>query len=236
VITLDVRGLEEVQRSLRNLAQDQMPYAMMLALNDTAFAVLNKSKAQLQSVFDRPTSLITGATRVEKATKETLTAVVSIDPKRAGVLKTHEEGGGRGLQGLEKVLRSANLLPSGYRLVPAKGLVLNAYGNPPAEIVKAVKSWLASGAYRVSRNRRYFVIPIGSPSHLSPGIYLEASGSSGKGAGSYRMRQHRGLFMIVREGTYEKRLKWGDTVRSEAERLLPDEMAKAVQRAIDTAR
>lgn len=35
--------------------------------------------------------------------------------------------------------------------------------------------------------------------------------------------------MIVREGTYQKRLKWGDTVRSEAERLLPDEMVKAVQ-------
>lgn len=236
MITLDIRGLDSVKSQLRNLSEKQLPYAMMLALNNTAFALRKVSQERLQAAFDRPTPLITGATRVEKATKENLTAKVLIDPKRRIVLATHEKGGQRGLQGLEKAMRGAGLLPSGYRVVPAKGLELNAYGNPPAELVKTVKKWLASGEYRVSRNRRYFVIPVGSKAHLSPGIYLEGSGSSGKGTGNYRMRQHRGLFMIVREGIYQKRLQWADTVYIEAERLLPDEMANAIERAIATAR
>lgn len=213
-----------------------MPYAIMMALNNTAFAVRQASQDRLKSAFDRPTPLITGATRVEKATKETLTATVFIDPKRRAVLTTHEEGGQRGLQGLEKALRGAGLLPSGYRVVPARELELDAYGNPPAGLVKNIKRWLASGAYRASRNRRYFVIPVGSTAHLFPGIYLEASGSSGKGTGNYRMRMHRGLFMIVREGVYSRRLRWAETVRAEAERVLPSEMATAIERAMETAR
>lgn len=236
MITLDIRGLESVQRQLRVLADKQIPYATMLALNNTAFAVRQTSQDRLKSVFDRPTPLIIGATRVEKATKDNLTAKVLIDPKRRAVLATHEEGGQRGLQGLEKAMRGAGLLPSGYRVVPAKGLELNAYGNPPATLVNAIKKWLASGAYRISRNRRYFVIPVGSTARLSPGIYLEASGSSGKGAGGYRVRQQRGLFMLVREGVYSRRLRWAETVRAEAERLLPGEMAKAIERAIATAK
>lgn len=235
MITLDIRGLKEVQRQLRTLADDQIPYATMVALNNTAFAVRQTSQGRLKSVFDRPTPFITDATRVEKATKDNLAAKVLIDPNRRAVLATHESGGQRGLQGLEKALRGAGLLPSGYRVVPAKGLELNAYGNPPAALINVVKKWLTSGAYRVSRNRRYFVIPVGNQSWLPPGIYLEASGSSGKGAGGYRVRQRRGMFMIVREGVYSRRLRWAETVRAEAERVLPGQMATAIGRAIATS-
>lgn len=236
MISIDVRGLAEVQSKLKALASDQIPYATMVAINNTAFACQKVSQNILRSSFDRPTPLITGATRVEKATKETLTARVFIDPKRVGVLITHERGGQRGLQGLEKIMRSNGFLPSGYRVVPAKGLELDQYGNAPRTLVTNIKKWLASGEYRISRNRRYFVIPVGSKAHLSPGIYLEGSGGSGKGTGGYRMRLHTGLFMIVREAVYRKRFPLIENIFDEALKVLPNETDKAIQRAIETAR
>jgi len=67
VINIDIRGLPEVQRMLRNLAEEQMPYAISSALNSTAFAIQRFEKQRMPTVFDRPTPLIQGAFRVEKA-------------------------------------------------------------------------------------------------------------------------------------------------------------------------
>ena len=79
MITLDIRGLPEIERMLRNLADKQMPFALSSALNSTAFAVQKFEKQRIPTVFDRPTPLIQGAFRVEKATKQELTAKVYVD-------------------------------------------------------------------------------------------------------------------------------------------------------------
>ena len=39
MIKLDIRGLPEVRSALDNLAQEQIPFAMMVAINNTAFKV-----------------------------------------------------------------------------------------------------------------------------------------------------------------------------------------------------
>ena len=238
MITIDIRGLNEVQRQLRNLAQEQMPYAISVALNNTAFAVQAVEKQRMPTVFDRPTPLIQGAVRVEKATKETLTAAVYVDPKRV-VLMPHERGGGRGLNQLERALRGKGWLPSGYRAVPSRSMELDNYGNPKrAEVNRLIKGMAAAQGYSWSRTltQRYFCLPVGSMEPLSPGLWLEAKGKSGKGAGNYRMRKVIPLFLFVTEGQYARRLKFRETAEEEARRLLPGEMTKAIERAMATAR
>ena len=113
MIDIDIRGIAEVQRLFRGLASDQIDYALTVTLNGTAFATQKVGRSQLESSFNRPTPLIKGSTRVDKATKETLTARVFIDPKRAAIIRTHEEGGQRGDQRLEKFLRNKGWLPAG---------------------------------------------------------------------------------------------------------------------------
>jgi hypothetical protein len=231
---------------LDDVTINQIPFATSLALNNVAYLMLNRSRQQLKSVFDRPTPLIQGATRYKKSTKKDLEAVISIDPKREGVLKTHELGGGRGLQGLEVVMRHRGLLPSGYRVVPAKQLPLDAYGNPQAKFVKEAKEAIASGKWWRSPTRRLFVIPIGSSAHLSPGIYEEAKGSVG-GSGyrrpgrnqrshAYKLRLHTAWFMILREGRYKQILHWTKIMANEAETQLPEAMRQAIARALATAK
>ena len=238
MLAIDVRGLPELQAALRGLAEEQIPYAMMTAINSTAFAVQKFEKQRILTVFDRPTPLIQNSFRVEKATKESLTATVYVDPKRA-VLSPHERGGSRGLKGFERVLRDKGWLPSGYRAVPSRSMALDSYGNPlRAEINRLMKWAQATTGYSGQRTKtqRYFCIPVGSSAALPPGLWLETKGSSGAGAGRYRMRQTIPLFLFVSGVRYRERLEFLATAEQEARRLLPDAMRSAVHRAIDTAR
>lgn len=221
--------MEDIQRQLRNLAEEQMPYAVKVALNNTAFSLRSKSKSLLGSTFDRPTPLIRGATRVTKATKETLAAIVAIDPKRAPVLLTHEEGGKRGHQPIERFMVGRGWLPAGWRAVPGKGMPLDAYGNPRRAEVNHILQELSAGISGVHGSaRRTFVIPVGMRSHLPPGVWRVRAGS--------RERAITPLYLFVSSVQYRAILHWEGTASAEAERLLPDEVAKAIRRALATAR
>jgi len=160
VITLDVRGLETVQRQLRNLADEQMPYAMMLALNDTAFKVRAALQAEVKSVFDRPTPWLVNQVTVRKATKKDLTAIVGtlegiknqygqnmgFSRSSSGVyeriLEPHIQGGQRQQKKSELRLQRAGLLPSGWIMVPGPGMPLDVYGNPLSSELIMILSWL----------------------------------------------------------------------------------------------
>ena len=229
MISIDVRGMPEIQAALRGLADEQMPYALSVALNSTAFAVQRASRARLESAFNKPTPLIKGATRVEKATKETLTATVYIDPKRAAILQTHEHGGRRGNQLLERFLVGKGWLPNGWRAIPADSMPRDSYGNPRrGEVNKIVAELSASISGIVGSNRRTFVIRPGQRSHLSPGIYRIRSRSKGAAI--------MPLFLFASVAQYRAVLNWEGTVDAEARRLLPEEAAKAIRRAMETAR
>lgn len=220
MISLDIRGLPEVRRLLRNLAEDQLPFAISSALNSTAFAVQKAQKERMPSVFDRPTPLIKGAFRVEKSTKQTLTAKVFVEPRRAIVLSTHERGGSRGLQRIERYLRGKGWLPSGYRATPTDKMPRNSYGNPRQAMITKIMQVLDGG----SSQQRYFVIPPGSASRLSPGVYRANKTGLVK------------LYHFVGRVSYDQRLEFAETSEAEARRLLPNQMSKAIARAIATAR
>lgn len=235
MIRVDITGMAEVQRMLRNLADEQMPYATMVTLNNVAFAIQKTSKEQLQSTFDKPTPLMQGATRVAKATKQALTSITYIDPPRAVIAKTHELGGERGLQTLERFLRGKGWLPSGYRAVPMPSMPVDSYGNPRRTEINKIMAALASGMTGARNTQTtYFLIPMGVHSRLHPGIYLKSYGSSGAGTGNYRVNAITPMYWFT-STKYKPMLKWDETMRAEAIRIAPEEAAKAVQRAIDTA-
>lgn len=229
MISIDVRGIAEVQRMLQNLAEEQLPYAISSALNSTAFAVQKFEKQRLPTVFDRPTPLIKGAFLVEKATKQNLTAVVYVDPKRAVILKTHEEGGKRGDQKLERYLKSKGWLSSSDRAVPTDKMPLNSYGNPKAaEVNKIIAGLPAIGGIKGDK-KRVFVIPaVAQRGGLSPGVYRTLSRSGGAAIVK--------LYHFVSTAQYQKRLGFEESARSEALRILPEIMSAAIDRAIRTAR
>lgn len=160
MISIDVRGLPEMQKRLHSLAAGQIPYATMIALNNTAFAVRAKLQDTMRSVFDRPTPWLLNQVTVSKATKDHLTAVVgtlegkqTATGKNAGftrfssgvyerVLAPHIQGGTRELRKAEVRLQRAGILPTGWLCVPSPNAPLDQYGNLPESWWVMILSWL----------------------------------------------------------------------------------------------
>lgn len=223
MISLDARGLPEIQRMLRNLAEEQIPYAVSSALNSAAFAVQKQQKARMPSVFDRPTPLVRGAFRVVKATKQELTAIVFVDPKRSALLMTHEAGGPRGDQKMERYLNSKGWLASGHRAVPTDKMPLNSYGNPKVAEVNKIIAGLPSMSGVRGGKQRYFVIS-NQTGRLSPGIYRVDG------------KELKKLYHFTATAQYPKRLGFEESAQGEALRVLPGLMSAAIDRAVRTAR
>jgi hypothetical protein len=230
MISVDIRGLDAVQRQLLGLAVEQLPYAMSLALNRTAFELQKVSRKRMEQAFEKPTPLIKGATRVEKSIKKNLTARIFISPGREVILRTHETGGDRGRQRLERIVVARGWMPGEYRAIPCELMPLDAYGNPKRaavnEVALSILKFGVSGAR--DDDRRTFVIPVSSRSHLHPGIYRTLSMSYGRAIAP--------LYLFVPRARYEAILRWETTMVREALALLPGYTAEAVQRAVDTAR
>lgn len=161
MITLDVRGLEPVRAALQNLASEQMPYAMMTAINATAFKVKTALQAEMKTVFDRPTPWLINQVAVAKATKANLTAIVgtpegikNVYGEGAGfsrvtssgvyerIIAPHVVGGGREQRNAEKRLTKVGLLPSSWLAVPAPDAPLDQYGNLSGPWWMMLLSWL----------------------------------------------------------------------------------------------
>lgn len=175
MISVDVRGMREVQAALRNLASEQIPFAIMTAINSTAFKVKNALQAEMQSVFDRPTPWLIRHVAVAKATKENLTAIVGtpegikdISGKGAGFsrvtssgvferyISPHIEGGSRLPRNAETRLRKAGLLPQGWFAIPAPDAPLDSYGNLSGQWWMMLLSWLNAAQWSsqgASQNR-----------------------------------------------------------------------------------
>jgi hypothetical protein len=161
MFSIDVRGLPELQAALRNLASEQMPFAMMTAINTTAFKVKAALQQEMRSVFDRPTPWLIRQVAVAKATKQNLTAIVGTPEgikdqygNNAGfsratssgvferVLSPNIVGGSRRLKAAEHRLQKAGILPVGWFTVPAQDAPLDRYGNLPGSWWMMLLSWL----------------------------------------------------------------------------------------------
>jgi hypothetical protein len=160
VIKLDIRGLPEVRSALNNLAQEQIPFAMMVAINNTAFKVRAALQDEMKSVFDRPTPWLIRQVAVAKATKTSLTAVVGTPEgirdmygNPTGFSRTSSSGVYERIIspqswvvavicGLLMELEKAGILPPGWRAVPAPDAPLDSYGNLSAQWWMMLLSWL----------------------------------------------------------------------------------------------
>lgn len=196
--TFDIAGFV---RDLSDIEKRQFPYALMRALNDTAYQTRQAWGEEMDRVFDRPTRFTRNAVLYKKATKENFEAEVFIRDHAlkgtppARYLYQQAEGGQRAQKPSERLLQRAGVLGSGEYIVPGRGVQLDAYGNVPARLMNAVLSDLqarrdpqqrSTPQSRKRRSRRkditksavyfYSYGPSGNrgdgrPQHLPRGIY-----------------------------------------------------------------
>jgi len=130
----DVRGnIKEFTRSLNRLQKEQLPFAVSLALNETADDVSQVQRKQAERLFDRPTPFVLnglsttrGKFRGKRATKRRLIASIIPGSARGGL-----DAAGNRIQDLLKLqIEGGTRTPKGRAIVvPTKLAKTNKYGN-----------------------------------------------------------------------------------------------------------
>ena len=105
----------------------QVPYALMRALNDTAFSARKEARNRFASVLDNPRRVTINSPQVLKATRDRLDATVWVEPfagkgnAPAAWLRALELGGPRRAKRFEQALRNAGVLEPNEYAIPADG-------------------------------------------------------------------------------------------------------------------
>lgn len=155
VTEVDVGGLFD--RQLTQIEREQLPFAAMMAANDTAFATRQAWAEKMPRVFDHPVPLTLNAVLYTKATKQRLAADIFIRDEAfkgtppAKYLEAEVTGGTRRFKRMERALQAKGVLPVGMYVVPGKGLKLDAYGNIPKGEVTSILSQLGANPDPLSR-------------------------------------------------------------------------------------
>ena len=223
---------QAVQAAL-NKAASQVPYALSVALNETAKEAKTMVRAEMESVFDRPTPWVLNSLRIKYANKRNLVAELAFKDfngqSTRSMLEPQVDGGSRRFKAMEAIFKKAGYVPKGWNIVPGAAASLDQYGNIVRSQVSQLLSMLAmlgpmSPAQRKTKERltvvskrnqfgfEYFVIPVGSGSRrLQPGVYKRLKSGL------------KPILVFVRPAKYQKRLDFfGLVERKVNERLAPN--------------
>lgn len=222
-LDVDIRGaLDKIDRA----RQDQIPFAVSVALNDVAWQVVNATPAILQAHLDAPTRFTTDTRGmyVERADKRKLLATVAFKSRQSAYLRYQIEGGER--RPSRKALRLPTEIP------------LNEFGNLPARTIATLVAraqadkGLTKGQAKRLRVSNKTTIFYGDPGDgRPPGLYqrVPLPGSGG----------NRLIPLIVfpeQSAKYKRRLPWYDEVRRIAKREIGPAFERAMREAVRTAR
>ena len=217
-------------------AEKQLPFALALAINDSAKDALEAIRGRITAAFDRPTPYTKNAFAVtQRASKETLTAIVQMRDNRGNrhYLRTQEDGGPRRMTRLESMLSRTVATPGIIRaVIPGDNAKLDQYGNWSGgdrnKAISGIKGWAQVGynANRTSRTRNKATANYFVPQHgLPPGIYR---------------RRGRDLDIIAiftdKAPTYQPRFQAEDAAEEAVFKRFGDHFAKRFDQAMATAR
>lgn len=239
----------------------QVPYATSLALNRTASAIQKALVEQMGQVFDRPTPYTLRSLRLQRATKQNLTASVAYKDfagkgtAASKYLRPQVDGGKRRQKRFENAL--GRIGPSGY-YVPAGGADQDAYGNMSrGQIVKLLSYLQAFGEQGYRANATDKSRARTAKVRRSEAGYRRINGvvyfiSRGKGTVSGNRTQHLPAGVWRKTGThgadvapvllhvdnvnYTKRLPFYETADEVYGKRFEDEFTQAFEQAMATAR
>jgi hypothetical protein len=227
----------EFERGLNDVARRQLPFALALAMNDTAFRLLRLNRVHMGRVFDRPTRWTLNAFHYVRATKARPVATIKRKDAARGrhYLEVQEQGGARPLGGWEAQL--AGRLPYSGRVgyvVPTKHMRRDRHGNVSRAEMQRVfsntgaqvdaKANTSEESRKRSKRAAAYFVPKPS-SKLSPGIYRRQADDLKK------------VFAFdAATPRYTPRFEFHRRMRRGAERLLPAALLKSMRRALASAR
>ena len=215
---IDIRdNIKEVTKGLSSLQKKQIPFATMLALNDTAFALHKTYKKQTTQKFDNPTQFTQKGFRVDKAKKTNLVAVVYVDKKREDYMKLEIQGGVR---------------------TPKHTAIVTPNKKNSTDIDKYASGNITKGAYnKLKRNKAKYFFGKPKGNQGTEGIWERYGRESAGTSAGQKIRQVARL--SKRTKSYKALYPFesiGNGVAFSRKNGFDSNFAKRLRRALDTAR
>lgn len=226
-VVVDTKGMEKTLRDLRN---DQVPYAMGLAVGNLAWDTIRVEKLEMLDVFDRPKPFVVGGLRMLKsAKKKDPSAVIGFTDtsgrfgnRTENIVRTHIRGEARGTKGVESLLRAAGFLRANEYIVAGEAAALDRYGNVSlATHRKMIESLRTGGS--PGRGKRYFI------------------NKAGRGRAIYAVQGKRGKpkpvwYITTDRPDYNRRFDFYGEAQRHAAKYGPYFAQQAMRKALRTAR
>ena len=222
-VRVDIRGLPELQGMLRNLTETQIPTAVRIALNKTAWDVRQAQIAQVPQVFDRPTPFIAKGVFYTKATPAKMYSVAGWEAKRDPVIAPHVAGGQRFSKRAEEVLRASGIMSAGSWLVPGPACPLNRYGNPTKAVWNKLYAAMPSLRTVGGTYENWFIGGKYPRRNLYAGIWERKGGII------------RPVFFFTRAPGYQVRYDFYGIADRKAREVLPRYLSESVRKALEIA-
>ena len=227
MIAIEPFGIKQVIAGLDDMAKNQVPFALSLALNRTAQVVKSEIVKVMQQVFDRPTPYTLNSLYIYPATKTHLTVEVLFKDQAQPMMIPQVEGGDRRMKRSEQWL--------GRYWVPGKGAKLNAYGNISAGVITQILSALhrtpdpyqwrtKQSRLRAKGRARDFFVLWHQKGHLKPGVYERVG----------KDKHVVCILLFINMPHYQKRLPFYETGRGVTEQQFPTLFYLALAQAIGT--
>ncbi|KZL15125.1 hypothetical protein [Pseudovibrio sp. Ad37] len=202
-------NFSEVAKGLTKAEERQVPYAISLALNETAQDIKANSEKALSRRLDRPTPFTKRGLALKRASKRNLSAVVFFKDRQADYLELQEKGGTR------RPKRKALAVPFSQRL--------NKYGNLPRRSID-----------RLLKRPDVFQGEINGVE----GIWQRPKRGKRRN-GSRGTKGRTGLKLLIayeKSADYQPRLRFEEGARKTADARMKRNFRRAMQRALATAR
>lgn len=256
---VEIKGLQELQRTMEDIAVNQLPYAVKTAINKTANEIKAAEINEVQATIDRPTPYTLGSMKIDYATKSNLGALIYFKDKNssgkgnpaANFMFPQAEGGQRNLKRFESALNRIGILPNGMYIAPGGGCPLDAYGNIPSSLIVQILSYFRAFGERYGSNitdKRKQRLAKGSK---KTGFGFEYIVSYGPGTWSGRQHLPAGIYkrvsfsqgsaikpimMFVKQPSYQKRFPFYETAQKITDQNLNNNFDEAMIAAIKTAK
>ena len=215
-MTIEIKGLDKLQKDLKKLSR-QIPYAVMLTLNDLAFDAQKSLSAEIKGGLNARVNT-SKAFLVDKSKKTNLIAIVRMKGDwHKPALQHHYFGGEAEQIKFEQAMISRGYMTDAFSAIPLKRMGRARYRTVSNATRTGIRSY-----------SKMFVVPTNNKNkrtkHLHPGIWTR------------QKRKSKPVILFTKEARYQKRFDMRKTVEKVVKRRAAKYFWKNLDKAMGSAR
>ena len=226
-----------VNAKMSNMVAKQTPYAIQLALNNTAKTLVAKNKKDMRRIFNRPVNFTLNAFFFKPAKKFENSVTIRRKDKQSGkhYLEVQEVGGPRPQTGMEKAFETRlayagilqHMTPTSNFPRIKSGVISPGERNRIMSAMQVQRDRAANSPVRGKANRSKNIYFSPNTTGTKAGIYLRRPGS----------KMIKKMFNFIdRRIVYRPRLKFDDRMNLYGRTLYPKRLQEGMRRALRTAK